>query len=301
MSLNLSEEQEIQKKDRQSRTADVSLRAYKALEIVKTMSPTQLASRVNYKKCKDGVAVFEALRSRVKRAPAPITYGSLAGQKMAPLLAAGSLDDVLSVLIEETPDGKWRCDVVLNFTVMGTPEGSACETRQDAEQLALAVLSHLGAEFKPAEHYEPAKDPENKLQIRLNREGYIVSALPEDSVLYLGFGSMMLDFSCSAEALCVALAHLLLQQPDMPATTKTVSLTLLANCGWTHISQEVLDDFCATNGIDPWSITFRQLVAALANSMTKVSQEKTLDVSERKRESEFLTFDREMPAAPTIH
>jgi hypothetical protein len=296
MSLNLSGQQKIQKKDQQSRTADVSLRAHKALEIVKTMSPTLLASRVNYKKCKDGVAVFESLRTRVEPASGPLTYGTLAGQKMAPLLAAASLDDVLSVLIEETLDGKWRCDVVLDFAIMGSLEGIPCETRLEAEQLALAVLSQLGAEFKPAEYYEPVKDPENMLQIRLNGKVYCVSALPEELV-HKGLGSMMLDFSCSAESLCVALAHLLLQEPDMPVTAKAVWLTLLANCDWTNISQEVLDDFCAANGIDPWSIPFRQLMAGLANAMTKV----LLDVSESKRESDFVTFDREMPAAPTIH
>jgi hypothetical protein len=296
MSLNLSEQQKIQKKDRPSRTADVSFRAHKALEIVKTLSPTLLASRVNYKKCKDGVAVFEALRTRVKRAPEAITYGTPAEQQLAPLLAAASLDDVLSVLIEETPGGKWRCDVVLDFTIMGSWEGIPCETRQEAEQLALDVLSQLGAEFKPAKYYEPVKDPENMLQIRLNREVYFVSALPEEWVRE-GLGSMMLEFSCSAESASLALAHLLLQEPDMPATRKAVSLTLLANYGWTNISQEVLGDFCAANGIDPWSVPFRQLVAALTNVMTKVS----LDASERKRESDFVTFDREIPAAPTIH
>jgi hypothetical protein len=298
MFLNLSEQQKIQKKDRQSRTADVSLRAHKALEIVKTMSPTLLASRVNYKKCKDGVAVFESLRTRVEPASGPLTYGTLAGQKMAPLLAAASLDDVLSVLIEETLDGKWRCDVVLDFTIMGSLEGIPCETRLEAEQLALGVLSQLGAEFKPAEYYEPVKDPENMLQIRLNRKVYCVRALPEET-LHEGLESMMLDFSCSAESLCVAIAHLLLQEPDMPDTEKTVWLMLLANCDWTNISQDVLDDFCAANGIDPWSVPSRQLVAALTDVMTKVSQ--AVDVSERKRESELLTFDREMPAAPTIH
>jgi hypothetical protein len=31
---------------------------------------------------------------------------------------------------------------------------------------------------------------------------------------------------------------------------KAVLLTVLANCGWTHVAQVVLDDFCGVNGID---------------------------------------------------
>jgi hypothetical protein len=34
------------------------------------------------------------------------------------------------------------------------------------------------------------------------------------------------------------------------AEAKTVALSLLANCGWTHVTQQVLDEFCAANGIE---------------------------------------------------
>jgi hypothetical protein len=29
-----------------------------------------------------------------------------------------------------------------------------------------------------------------------------------------------------------------------------VALTMLANCGWTHVTLQILEDFCAANGID---------------------------------------------------
>jgi hypothetical protein len=31
---------------------------------------------------------------------------------------------------------------------------------------------------------------------------------------------------------------------------KAVLLTVLASCGWTHVAQVVLDDFCGVNRID---------------------------------------------------
>jgi hypothetical protein len=158
MPSSSSTEHKIQKTGGPLHKGDVSLRARKTLEIVKRMSPTLLASRVNYKKCKDGVAVLEALRSRVEPASGPISYSTLVGQQMAPLLSAASLDNVLSVLIDETANGQWRCDVILDFTIMGSPEGESCATRHEAEQVALGVLSHLGAEFVPAEGYEPVDE-----------------------------------------------------------------------------------------------------------------------------------------------
>ena len=34
------------------------------------------------------------------------------------------------------------------------------------------------------------------------------------------------------------------------AENHPVALTTLANCDWTHVTQEILENFCAANGID---------------------------------------------------
>jgi hypothetical protein len=38
--------------------------------------------------------------------------------------------------------------------------------------------------------------------------------------------------------------------PNIRDEAKTMALSLLANCGWTHVTPEVLEDFCAANGIE---------------------------------------------------
>jgi hypothetical protein len=82
-------------------------KAHKALAIIKEYSPALLATRPNlYKRCLDGVGAFETLRPRVTPSE-PGNYYSLAGQQFAERIATASLDNVLAVLIEETPDHKW--------------------------------------------------------------------------------------------------------------------------------------------------------------------------------------------------
>jgi len=109
-------------------------KAHKALAIIKEFSPALLATRPNlYKRCLGGVATFEALRPRVKPSE-PVTYCSLAGQQLAQKIATASLDNVLAVLIEETPDHKWQWDVVSDIPlVFGSPVDAPCETREQAE------------------------------------------------------------------------------------------------------------------------------------------------------------------------
>ena len=44
-----------------------------------------------------------------------------------------------------------------------------------------------------------------------------------------------------------------------------VALTILANCGWTAVTQEILDNFCAANGVDDlWSSDAQNAGARLA-------------------------------------
>jgi hypothetical protein len=252
LSLHHSQQQQrARKNQRHCREEDVRMRAHRALNFIRERSPALLASRVTYQKCKEGVAVFEALRARVKP---PLesdsqTYKSLAGQQAAQQIANATLDDVLTVLIEETSEGKWRCDVVLDFGALGSPVGEAVETREEAQQVALAILSMLGRESKPAEGYEPVDGPENKLQIRLNGHSHVVSSMPDEWV-HRAVVAGTDRFSCSAESLLAELANCLLQSEEMPDSMKEGILILLANCGWSHVSQEVLDDFCIANAIE---------------------------------------------------
>src|SRR5271156_6967845 len=88
-------------------------KAHKALDLIKEYSLILLATRPNlYKQCLDGVAIFEALRPRVTPHTEQGTYCSLTGQETARMFATASLDNVLTVLINETADHKWEYDVV---------------------------------------------------------------------------------------------------------------------------------------------------------------------------------------------
>src|SRR5215472_7782770 len=118
------------------------LKAHRALDIIKEYSPALLATRANlYKRCLDGVATFEALRSRVTRTE-PGTYYSLAGQQLAQKFAVASLNNVLTVLIDERADHKWRWDVVTDIPglAFGSPESTPCGTQHEAEQAVIGAL-----------------------------------------------------------------------------------------------------------------------------------------------------------------
>src|SRR5215813_14935691 len=119
----------------------ISFKAHEALAIIKAFSPALLATRPNlYKRCLDGVTTFEALRPRVTPS-GPGCYCSLAGQQLAQNLATASLDNVLTVLIDETTDHKWRWDVVTDLPVaFGSPEKKPCGTREQAEQAVIGAL-----------------------------------------------------------------------------------------------------------------------------------------------------------------
>jgi hypothetical protein len=228
-------------------------KAHKALAIIKEYSSALLATRPNlYKQCLDGVATFETLRPRVTTSE-PGTYCSLAGQQFAERIATASIDNVLAVLIEETQDHKWSWDVVTDIPLaFGSPVNAPCETREQAENAVIAALGQFGQQAKPAEDYEPVPDPDIKLQIRVNDETYVVHEWPEEMVcqsLHLG----MHMHSLTEDALLASFAQMLLREnypSNIKDEAKGVALSLLANCGWTHVTQQVLDDFCAANGID---------------------------------------------------
>jgi hypothetical protein len=118
------------------------------------------------------------------------------------------------------------------------------------EAAVIAALGQFGQQPKPAAGYEPVPDPDTKRQIRVNGNTYIVCKWPEEMVMqWIRVGMQMQ--SLPEDALLASFAEMLLQErhPSDDAT-KGILLTLLANCGWTHVTQEVLDDFCAANGID---------------------------------------------------
>jgi len=228
-------------------------KALKALQIIKSGSPELLATRPNlYKQCLDGVATFEALRPRVTPQIGPGYYFSLSGQQSAALFAAATRDNVLTVLIHETADHKWAWDVVTDIPglVFGSPTSEPCATREEAEQDAVSSgLGMLGVELISREGYEPVPEADTKRQIVLNDCTYIVRAMPREWVI-CGITEGMREFSLSTDALLASFANTLLRDRHPSYAAKVVLLTLLNNCGWTHVTQEVLDDFCAANGID---------------------------------------------------
>jgi hypothetical protein len=244
------------RRTRQSRpSGQAHIKAHKALHIIKEYSPTRLATRPNlYKRCLDGVATFEALRPRVTPHTESQTYSTLAGQQFARMFATASLDNVLTVLIYETTNHKWECHMVTDVPglIFGSPGSRPYATREEAEQAVIVALGGLGIEHKPAEGYEPIRDPDTKRQIRVNGDIYIVCEWPEEMVnRSIRLGMQM--HSLTEDALLARFADMLLREdypPNAVHEAKTVALSLLANCGWTHVTQEVVDDFCAANGID---------------------------------------------------
>jgi hypothetical protein len=163
--------------------SDTRTKARKAVQIIKQGCPTLVATRSDlYRKCMDGVTVFEVLRRRgVPKSDEPFHYGSLLGQQTAHLFAKATLDNVLTVLIEETPDRKWSWNVVLdNGLVFGSREIEPCASREEAEEGALAGLGVIGSSAEPAPDYTPEVTPEEKLQIRVNSTAYVVRRIFDD-------------------------------------------------------------------------------------------------------------------------
>jgi hypothetical protein len=107
----------------------------------------------------------------------------------------------------------------------------------------------LGQPATPALGYEPGADPDSRRQIRLDGDLYTVSKLP-DEVAFTLIPEMMKEMSMSYEALQAHFAHSLLHRKYSSDGVIVGTLTLLANSGWTHINEEVLEIFCAANNLD---------------------------------------------------
>jgi hypothetical protein len=235
-----------------SRQVDAGTRAKarRAFEIIKRACSTGIGTRPNlYSKCIDGVMAFEALRRRIiLKSEGPFQYGSLLGQQTAHLYAEVTLDNVLTVLIEETPDLKWWWAVVVdNGLIFGSGDMNPCASREEAEQGALAGLGAIGQSAEPESDYAPEVEPEKKRQIRVNGAAYVIPKISDDSRFSDALTEAMRVEGTTYEGLLARFANLVLVGG---AENHPVALMMLANCGWTGVTQEILEDFCAANGVD---------------------------------------------------
>jgi hypothetical protein len=243
---------------------EAQLRARKAVDVIRRESLTIMATWNGnlYKRCLEGVAEFERLRPRVKPAADTARYCSLMGQQAAGHFAAASLDNVLTVLIGETADPKWQDDIVTDVpgVCFGSPVGHPLASREEAEKGALSGLAPLGAPLQPAEDYEP-QDPGGWEPIRVNgsvfgapKATYEQLSMPFLEIcrdlgltldeLQIIFARMLLDDAAGHPVRCRVLTSL------APDQAKSVALGILANFGWSHVSEEVVEGFAAANGVD---------------------------------------------------
>jgi hypothetical protein len=235
-----------------SRQVDAGTRAKarRAFEIIKQVCSTGVGTRPHlYSRCIDGVMVFEALRRRtILKSLGPFQYGSLLGQQTAHLFAEATLDNVLAVLIEETPDRKWSWAVVAdNGLIFGSGDMNPCASREEAEQGALAGLGAIGRSAEPAPDYAPEVEQEKKRQIRVNGAVYVVPKISDNPKFLYALTEAMRAEGATYEELLARFVNLVLVDG---VENHPVALMMLANCGWTAVTREILEDFCAANGID---------------------------------------------------
>jgi hypothetical protein len=177
-------------------------------------------------------------------------YASLTGQQVAEKLAKATVDDALAVLIHQTKDGKWEWNVVLDTPlILGSPLGEPVESREVAEEQAVSCLGQLGQLVKPAPGYEPVPDPDKKFQIRVNGDAYIVDEWPDDVVRGI-VQKYMEHFSQTVEEMFATLAYGLVRDNWKDDRAKTVALCILAKCGWTHVTPELVNEYVASHGLD---------------------------------------------------
>jgi hypothetical protein len=243
---------------------ETRLRARKAVNVIRRESLTIMATWKGnlYKRCLEGVAEFERLRPRVKPATEPARYCSLMGQQAAGQFAAASLDNVLTVLIGETADDKWQYDIVTDIpgVCFGSPIGRPLASREEAEKRALGGLALLGAPLQPADDYEP-EDLDGRKPIRVNRSVFGVATVTYEQ-LEMPVLKICRDLGLTSDELQIIFARMLLDDAAghpvrwqvltslTPDQAKNVALGVLANSGWSHVSEEVVEGFAADNGID---------------------------------------------------
>jgi hypothetical protein len=235
-----------------SNTATAKARALAAVRICRESCPTLLGARpFLYKKCLEGVYAVERLRPHVKTTDEPFTFCSLRGQQIAEIFASATLDNVLSIVVDQNADQRWRFDIITDVPglVYGTPEGDpGHETREATEEAAIAGLAMLGRKAVPAVGYVPVPDPDSVIGIVLGDRSWAVPDLPKEVTEEL---LRTLDsFGRSIAEKAARLADRLAADFDPEDRSDLISLTILANCGWTHVSRAIVDEFCAAHGID---------------------------------------------------
>ena len=142
----------------------------------------------------------------------------------------------------------------------GSPVGRPLASREEAEKGALGGLALLGAPLQPADDYEP-EDLDGWKPIRVNRSVFGVAKVTSEQLsmpvleicrdlgltvdeLQIIFARMLLDDAADHPARCRVLTSL------APDQAKNVALGVLANFGWSHVSEEVVEGFAAAKGID---------------------------------------------------
>ena len=234
-------------------TATAKTKAMAAVRVCREDSPTILGVRpFLYRKCLEGVSVFERLRPHVKTTDELFMFTSLQGQRMAEASASATLDNVLSVLIDQTLEQRWCYDIVTDISglVYGTPQDDpGHETREAAEEAALVGLALLGQRAGPADNYEPIPNSENLIEIVLSGRRWAVSDWHHEMVEEV-LGRPDVSFGHSAAETTARLADKLVTDFNPKNRNDQMSVAILANCGWTNVSRTVVDEFCAAHGID---------------------------------------------------
>ena len=208
-----------------------------------------------YKKCIDGVAVVAEVIAKGIPAPdeLPLRYGTLAGQSSAAKFTAATLDDVLSIILVELPDHTWTFDIIVsNYLIYGLSEGETVATREEAIEGARKCLLPIGQPWVPAEGYEPVENPDEWCQLRIgdgknDGKTYIVPSVSEEVLREAVQGGMKVE-NCSYTVMQARLANLVVNDGGM--AEHPVAACFLANLGWAHVNQSILEAFCVKHDID---------------------------------------------------
>src|SRR4051812_9154345 len=167
-------------------TFTAKTKAMAAARICREVSPTILGIRpFLYKKYLQGVSVFERLRPDAKTTDEPFEFNSLRGQKTAEAFASATLDNVLSVVIDQVPTQGWRFDIITDVPglIYGTPQaGPGHETRDAAEESALAGLAMLGRKAVPPADYQPIPHSDDLMPIVLGGARCAVPYCPDEVI-----------------------------------------------------------------------------------------------------------------------
>jgi hypothetical protein len=238
-----------------SQKTDNAARGRQAFEIVQQCGAPALQCIPNlYKHCVDGATIAAELIAQGVEPPTelPRRYSSLMGQVSAAKFTTATLDDVLSILIVERSGQGWTFDIVLsNGLIYGSAEGETVATREEAIERARTSLSPIGQPFEAAEGYEHCENPDEWCQLRIgsgpDTQTYRVQAIPDDKLEEM-LNVVTAQMNCSPAYLQATFANLVLHGWGIDA--HPTAAAVIANLGWSHVSQSILDAFCAKYNLD---------------------------------------------------